>query len=116
MCTGVFLDLTPLTLAIRCVSWHAPTGAQPLETYARGTDDVERCLDELALCGAGSKIILGADLNCQLAPRDMCVGPLAAGERSFEHERADLVYGFLARKVLRAVTTYNRHGPTRYSG
>ena len=45
--------------------------------------------------------------------RESCVGDLAAGERPTEHERADLVYGFLARRVLRAASTFNRTGSTR---
>ena len=64
--------------------------------------------------GGDSVIVIGADANCQLNPRDTCVGPLAAGERLNEHERAELLYGFLAQRVLRAVTTYNRGGHTRF--
>ena len=109
-CTGVFLELTP---PVRCVSWHAPTGAYDCETYAQSVHEVERCLDELALLGGDSVIVMGADANCQLNTRDHCVGPLAAGERFNEHERAELLYGFLAQRVLRAASTYNRGGPTR---
>ena len=49
-CTGVFLDMTP---PIRCVAWHAPTGAHDNEVYAQSIHEVERCLDELALLGGG---------------------------------------------------------------
>ena len=109
-CTGVFLDLTP---NVRCVSWHAPTNAQTSETFAQSIDAVDRCLDELAIYGSDSKVIMGVDLNCQLEKRETCVGDMAAGERPTEHERADLVYGFLARRVLRAASTFNRSGSTR---
>ena len=104
-CIGVFLDMTP---PVRRVSWHAPTGANDNETYERSIHEVERCLDELALLGGDSITVIGADANCQLNPRDNCVGLLAAGERLNEHDRAELLYGFLAQRVLRAVSTYNR--------
>ena len=76
-------------------------------------DAVDRCLDELAMYGPDSKIVIGVDLNCQLGKRETCVGEMAAGERPTEHERADFVYGFLARRVLRAASTFNRSGSTR---
>ena len=110
-CTGVFLDLTP---PIRCVSWHAPTGAHDCEQYEKSIHEVERVLDELSLMGEKSVTVIGADVNCQLSPGEDSIGMHAAGERFNEHERAELIYGFLARRILRAASTYNRSGPTRF--
>ena len=58
--------------------------------------------------------MIGADVNCQLSPKENSIGMHAAGERFNEHERAELLYGFLARRILRAASTYNRSGPTRF--
>ena len=111
-CTGVFLDLTP---PIRCVSWHAPTGTHDCDQYENSIQEVERVLDELSLMGGErSVVVIGADVNCQLSPRENSIGMHAAGERFNEHERAELIYGFLARRILRAASTYNRSGPTRF--
>ena len=77
-CTGVFLEMTP---AVRCVAWHAPTGAHENETYEQSIHEVERCLDELALLGGDSVIVVGADANCQLNPSHTRVGLGIRGEK-----------------------------------
>ena len=59
------------------------------------------------------RILGGADLNCQLCPTAVGVGKHAAGERSHEHNRASVVYGYMSGLNMIAASTFHPFPPSR---